>query len=99
MNTSQTNVNSEIDMRINEAEVCCSMGLYDESLSIYEQVLDNIPNTEVEKLDSVKARIDEIRKQISDRELTDSKQVSAQDISMVKKTLSSQDSGKDGDDL
>ena len=95
MNTSQANVNSDIDMRINEAEVCCNMGLYDESLSIFEQVLANIPNTDVEKLDSVKARIDEIRKEISDREITDSKQVSAQDISMVKKTLSSQDSGKD----
>ena len=96
MKTGHAKVNSEVDMRINEAEVCRNMGLFDESLSIYEQVLSNIPDTEdVEKVETIKARIDEIHQEISDREQTDKKQVSAQNISMVKKTLSGQNSEND----
>jgi len=95
MKTAQAKVNSEVDMRINEAEVCRNMGLYDESLSIYEQVLSNIPDTDVEMVETIKTRIDEIRQEISDREQTDKKHVSAQDINMVKKTLSGQESEND----
>jgi type II secretory ATPase GspE/PulE/Tfp pilus assembly ATPase PilB-like protein/tetratricopeptide (TPR) repeat protein len=95
MKTGHAKVSSEVDMRINEAEVCYSMGLYDESLGIYEQLLASLPNTDVDKLDSIKARIDEIRQEISDRDLSDTKKVSAKDISMVKKTLSNRDAGND----
>jgi hypothetical protein len=36
-------VKSDLDAKINEAEVCLSMGLYDEALSIFNQVMMNIP--------------------------------------------------------
>ena len=34
---------ADLDTRMNEAEVCRSMGLYDESIIIYEQLLSSIP--------------------------------------------------------
>ena len=61
MKTGHAKVNSEVDMRINEAEVCHTMGLYDESFGIYEQILSDIPDTDVEKVETIKTRIDEIR--------------------------------------
>ena len=56
MKTSQARDNSDMDARINEAEVCRSMGLYDESLEIYEQILSSIPSSSTEALETIKGR-------------------------------------------
>ncbi|MFZ0611528.1 MAG: GspE/PulE family protein [Desulfobacterales bacterium] len=96
MTAGHAKAQSEVDVRINEAEVCRSMGLYDESLTIYEQILTGLVDTEGDLVDTVKTRIDEIRSEIAAREQTEVKRVSAKDISMLKKTLSSQDAGQDG---
>ena len=95
MKTSQARDNTEMDARINEAEVCRSMGLYDESLEIYEQILNTIPSSNTEAHETIKARIDGLKRELSDREQTDSKRVSAKDISMLKKKLGAQESGRD----
>jgi type II secretory ATPase GspE/PulE/Tfp pilus assembly ATPase PilB-like protein len=95
MKTSQARDNTEMDARINEAEVCRSMGLYDESLEIYEQILDNIPSSNAEAHETIKGRIDGLKREMSAREQTDSKRVSAKDISMLKKKLGAQESGRD----
>ena len=95
MKTGQAKVSSELDARINEAEVCRSMGLYDESLEIYKQVLGGIPESDTQVLESIKSKIAEVKKELTDQEQKDSTRVSAKDISMLKKTLSSQQSGRD----
>ncbi len=95
MKTGQAKVSSELDARINEAEVCRSMGLYDESLEIYKQVLGGIPASDTQILESIKSKIAEVKKEITDQQQKDSTRVSAKDISMLKKTLSSQQSGRD----
>lgn len=95
MQNGQTNSKSDVDTRMNEAEVCHSMGLYDEALKIYEQILDGLPDSDTETLGAVKAKINSIKGEIADREAGDSKRVSAKDISMLKKTLSSQEAGRD----
>ena len=95
MKTAQANLNSEVDTRINEAEVCRSMGLYDEALEIYEQLLGKLSGGDAKLSDTIKAKKEEIKREISDREQNESKRVSAKDISMLKKTLSSQESGRE----
>ena len=95
MKTSQARDNSDMDARINEAEVCRSMGLYDESLEIYEQILANIPSSSTEAHETIKGRIEGLKREMSDREQTDTKRVSAKDISMLKKKLGAQESGRD----
>ena len=89
MKTGQAKVSSDLDARINEAEVCRSMGLYDESLEIYEQILGGIPASDSKILENIKSKIAEVKKEITDQEQKDSTRVSAKDISMLKKTLSS----------
>jgi type II secretory ATPase GspE/PulE/Tfp pilus assembly ATPase PilB-like protein len=81
---------TDIESRINEAEVCRSMGLYGDSLSIYESILSIISTQDAQTQDKIQKRINLLKKEISDRETTKSKSVSAKDISMFKKTFSNQ---------
>jgi len=83
-------MSTEIESRINEAEVCRSMGLFSDSLNIYENVLSQVSPQDAEILETVKKRITILKKEIADTEETKPKGVSAKEISMFKKTLSAQ---------
>jgi type II secretory ATPase GspE/PulE/Tfp pilus assembly ATPase PilB-like protein len=95
MKSSQVKVKSENDARINEAEVCRSMGLYDEARIIYEQILASLTASDSALHDQIQTKLKEVKQEIAEREQSDTTRVSAQDISMLKKTLSSQESGRD----
>ena len=95
MKTSQAKAKSENDARLNEAEVCQSMGLYDEARDLYEQILANTSADDTKLYSQVRAKLDDVKRQIAEREESETTRVSAQDISMLKKTLSSQESGRD----
>ncbi len=81
---------TDIESRINEAEVCRSMGLFADSLSIYEKVLSEVPPQEGDTFDTVKKRIGLLKREIAQSEDTGPKGVSEKEISMFKKTLSAQ---------
>jgi type II secretory ATPase GspE/PulE/Tfp pilus assembly ATPase PilB-like protein len=66
------------------------MGLFSDSLNIYENVLSQVPPQDAEILETVKKRINILKKEIADTEETKPKGVSAKEISMFKKTLSAQ---------
>jgi type II secretory ATPase GspE/PulE/Tfp pilus assembly ATPase PilB-like protein len=93
MKASQAKATNEFEGRINEAEVCRSMGLYDEAVGIYDQILTEISADDSGLRGDIKKRIDKIKKEISDRDQTESNRVSPEDISKFKKTLDSQESG------
>jgi type II secretory ATPase GspE/PulE/Tfp pilus assembly ATPase PilB-like protein len=84
---------TDIESRINEAEVCRSMGLYDDSLGIYENILSIVPPQDSETQDKIQKRINLLKREMSDTEKTKPKNVSAEDISMFKKTFSSSNKG------
>jgi len=79
---------TDIESRINEAEVCRSMGLYGDSLSIYENILSIVPPQDSDTQDKIQKRINLLKREMSDNEKTKPKSVSAEDISMFKKTFS-----------
>ncbi len=81
---------TDIESRINEAEVCRSMGLFGDSLNIYESILSIVSPQDAPVQDKIKKRIGLLKKEISDQEDTQPKDVSAKDISMLKKSFSSQ---------
>jgi type II secretory ATPase GspE/PulE/Tfp pilus assembly ATPase PilB-like protein len=66
------------------------MGLYGDSLSIYESILSIVPPQDSQTQDKIQKRINLLKKEMTDREETKPKEVSAQDISMFKKTFSTQ---------
>jgi len=81
---------TDIESRINEAEVCRSMGLYGDSLNIYESILSIVSPQDAPVQDKIKKRIGLLKKEIADMAETKPKGVSAKDISMLKKSFSSQ---------
>jgi type II secretory ATPase GspE/PulE/Tfp pilus assembly ATPase PilB-like protein len=84
-------VKSDLDAKINEAEVCLSMGLYDEALSIFNQVIDEYPDIEEDKKKTITEKIEGIKKELSDQEVSEAGSVSTEEISMLKKSLSGQE--------
>ena len=51
-------LSSDQDAKINEAEVCLKMGLYDEALSIFNQVLETYPDLDEQNKKNVQEKID-----------------------------------------
>jgi len=64
------------------------MGLYGDSLGIYENILSIVPPEDSETQDKIQKRINLLKREMSDTEKTKPKSVSAEDISMFKKTFS-----------
>jgi len=81
---------TDIESKINEAEVCRSMGLYGDSLNIYESILSIPTAQDVEVQENIKKRINLLKKEIADQEETKPTGVSTKDISMFKNSFSSQ---------
>ncbi len=82
---------ADIKTRINEADVCRSMGLYDESLDIYKQIISSLPKNDVQTLKIIKTKISEVEKELADLEKTEPNQVSAEDISRFKESMMADD--------
>jgi type II secretory ATPase GspE/PulE/Tfp pilus assembly ATPase PilB-like protein len=91
MAKAQPSTRSAPDAKINEAEVCFSMGLFEEALVIYEQVLKEFPDLEGDKLRTVEEKIIDIKKEIEEKEKDEAGSVSSEEISMLKKSLSGQE--------
>ena len=81
---------TDIESRINEAEVCRSMGLYGDSLNIYEDILSFVDSDDSQTQDKIKGRISSLKKEIADQEQTEPPGVSVKELSMFKQTFSSQ---------
>jgi type II secretory ATPase GspE/PulE/Tfp pilus assembly ATPase PilB-like protein len=81
---------ADIESKINEAEVCRSMGLLADSLSIYEKILGSESPQDTLTHEKIEKRIRLLRKEIDSEEETASKGVSQKDISMLRERLSNQ---------
>jgi hypothetical protein len=66
---------TDIESRINEAEVCRSMGLYGDSLSIYENILSIVPPQDSQTQDKIQKRINLLKREMSEKEKTKPKSV------------------------
>ena len=80
---------TDIDSRINEAEVCRSMGLFLESLAIYEKILPAVPGNAAEVQEKIRNRIDLLKQEIAKEEATAVPGVSAKEISWIREAISS----------
>ena len=89
MGNAQRALQADAEGKINEAEVCFSMGLFDEALVIFEQVLKDFPRLDDEQRGRVDSRIQDIREKLKALEQDEAGSVSSQEISMLRKSLSS----------
>ena len=58
---------TDIESKINEAEVCRSMGLYDDSLDIYESVLSIVGPQDADVQATIQKRINLLKNEISEQ--------------------------------
>jgi type II secretory ATPase GspE/PulE/Tfp pilus assembly ATPase PilB-like protein len=79
---------TDTDSRINEAEVCRSMGLFTEALVIYEKVLPTVSPHQSEILETIKNRIDLLKQEIAKEEGTDVPGMSPKDLSFIRSAIS-----------
>jgi len=79
----------DIDSRINEAEVCRSMGLFVESLSIYEKILPSVPSQAADVKETIRNRIDLLKQQIAKEEASSAPGVTAAEVSWIREAISS----------
>ncbi len=91
MAKAQKLMKSDAESKINEAEVCFSMGLFDEAAAIFEQVVKDFPNLDDEQKTAVNDRLSEIREKVKEVPKDEAGNVSSEEISMLKKTLSGQE--------
>ena len=91
MTKPQSTAKSDPQSKINEAEVCFTMGLFDEALSLYEQVLQEFSDLSAEQKSEVEAKVMSIRGDLAEREKDEAGSVSTEEISMLKKSLSGQE--------
>jgi len=80
---------SDIDSRINEAEVCRSMGLFAESLAIYEKVLPVLPGETSEIRQTILGRIDLLKQEIAKENGVPAKEPAAKDLTWIRGTIAS----------
>ena len=77
----------DIMSKINEAEVYHSMGLLKESLGIYEEILSDTTEFDPHEMESIKDRINLLRKAIKDHEKGPAQEISSECLSIIKKSL------------
>ncbi len=81
---------TDIESRINEAEVCRSMGLFSDSLSIYEKILGHVSPQDTQTHEKIEKRIRLLKQEINSEEQSEPKGFSAKDITMLRERLSDQ---------
>jgi type II secretory ATPase GspE/PulE/Tfp pilus assembly ATPase PilB-like protein len=91
MAKAEPSLKSDQNAKLNEAEVCFSMGLFDEALSIFSRILQDYPDLDGEKKKSIQSKIDEINAQLEEQVADEAGSVSTEEISMLKKSLSGQE--------
>jgi type II secretory ATPase GspE/PulE/Tfp pilus assembly ATPase PilB-like protein len=77
----------DIDARINEAEVCRSMGLFSDSLTIYEKILPSLSSQDSKVQEKIQKRINLLRQEIANQESSLPSGVSKKELNVFKKTL------------
>jgi type II secretory ATPase GspE/PulE/Tfp pilus assembly ATPase PilB-like protein/tetratricopeptide (TPR) repeat protein len=91
MSKAQTVEQDDIKIKIKEAETCHSMGMVDEALNLYEQVLSFSSDQDDKSSEAIRKKISHLRKEIEMREMAENQGLSAEDITLFRKNLSLHD--------
>lgn len=84
-------MSTDVASKIKEAEVYHSMGLYVESLNVYEDILERLPDGDNSGRQNVQEKIEALQKQIKSLEDDTQTSISTDDLDIIKKALSADD--------
>jgi type II secretory ATPase GspE/PulE/Tfp pilus assembly ATPase PilB-like protein len=88
MGNTQALAPEDLRLKIREAETCYSMGMIQDAIGVYETILAGSPIKDAQLQQSIEQKIGMLKKEKIDQERVDNKGVTAEDISIFKKTLS-----------
>jgi type II secretory ATPase GspE/PulE/Tfp pilus assembly ATPase PilB-like protein len=91
MSKAQAAEQTDLNTKIKEAEACHSMGMIEEALSLYEQILSLLPDEEDPNADTYREKISQLRKELEMRESAENQGLSPEDITLFRKNLSLHD--------
>jgi type II secretory ATPase GspE/PulE/Tfp pilus assembly ATPase PilB-like protein len=91
MSKAQPVEQTDIKLKIKEAETCHSMGMMDEALTLYEQVLSLSSDQDGDGTGDIRNKISGLRKELELREMAENQGLTAEDISLFRKKLSLHD--------
>ncbi|UCG09046.1 MAG: Flp pilus assembly complex ATPase component TadA [Desulfobacterales bacterium] len=91
MANTQPTEQTDLRLKIKEAEICYSMGMIGDALSVYEQILSAAKAQDNHIHETILEKIGQLKKEMADREEAESQGMSPEDISIFKKTLSASD--------
>ena len=91
MNDMQPIGQTEIEMKIKEADTCHSMGMMREALQVYERVLADLSENDGPIRETIGTKINQLKKEMDEQQEADCQGISEEDISLFKETLSSHD--------
>jgi type II secretory ATPase GspE/PulE/Tfp pilus assembly ATPase PilB-like protein len=92
MNGAQPGEIFDIKLKKKEAEVYYSMGLYDESLCVYMEIVSNGPDVDPLDLKEINEKIISLKEKIDDNDSDQEEVMSSQHVEIVKQELSHQGS-------
>ncbi|MGD9235273.1 MAG: ATPase, T2SS/T4P/T4SS family [Desulfobacterales bacterium] len=88
MNKAQPIEQPDIKLKIKEADTCHSMGMLQEALTLYEEVLSLSPAEEDAINGNINNKINSLKKELELQEMAENQGLSAEDISLFRKNLS-----------
>ena len=87
LNAQQNFKTSDFELKLSEAGICHTMGLFNEALSIYEQSLKLIPDQDKKSFDFIQNKIGQIQKEIANFESNEGEEISEDDIVTIKNLM------------
>ena len=91
MSKAQPVEQTDIKLKIKEAEICHSMGMIQEALNLYEEALSLSSAEDDAGNGGIPDKIGDLRKELELREVSEDEGLSAKDISLFRKNLSLHD--------
>ncbi len=85
----------KIKNKIQEAETYYSMGMLNDSLSIYDQILASSAAIDTEELARIRERVNQLKNEVLNNKTKTAPRLSEGDLSLIKKTMSAAKSVKD----
>jgi type II secretory ATPase GspE/PulE/Tfp pilus assembly ATPase PilB-like protein/tetratricopeptide (TPR) repeat protein len=81
---------TDIGLKIKEAETCYGMGMIEEALKLYEQVTSNGDGLDPQARSALNEKIARLKQEIQESQDSERKNITAEDLTLFKKTLSTQ---------
>ncbi len=82
---------SEVELKLKEAETCYSMGMAEEALKLYENVIASSDSLPSQTRQTLSEKVKRLKREIKEQQSTERQGLSPEEISLFRKTLACQE--------